>query len=737
MLLFGSEIDRGIHTRGTLHPDFHRPPESERGEAHSVFTTALLVPDKFLPHVLKIIIHHSLIIEVEIKITGGRLSVFGCYLPNDASVGREYALEIMEMLHNMTTERKKGGFVLLIGDFNCHLTGASEVGIGQYYYHANRTAPDIARQMIDPPGQEDPGNLTLVTTLMSHCQLKHVNSHFEKPQNRKVTYIDRRKNFQFYPKSEDLEFRFHKELDHAFVSDMNIVRDMRVLQGTRISTTNHFPIAVILEVPLFKREKKQKKRFIHKSVWAMDEVQKKMATSCTKSIAQMCEQNGWGNALATADPTHFSLLDFFSRQAETIQDREGHPDPPPPTQPPVFLYTDGSGEGWGGWAFRVTYWEGIVEHIHYDRYGSLVALSQDAGLNLGITSITNNLAEAAAIIEGFLYLLFESPVDFSTCEGIVLCFDSQVAVDQLFGKQDTAGLPDPYFQYIFRFFSYFCEFSGIRIPLLKIKSHMQNPHNEAVDAMATLGAQGNQSGRQREIKTTEALQRMELQLQQTARFRACPAGTDIFNFPADSDSAQVVETIYREFIEVCADLEKQVAEFLPQATPKHPYIDMECLRLIDDQKAANSAGDAQLALRLERNLRTLIQKNKRTYMKHIVKTDQWLGAKYCKPFRTTPVRVQNEEGRLLAIQDRSDTIAQYYQKHQWHRDPFLPELRDRPPLFDEARELPLGQFTQGELRAVRKKLKKGKMPGTDNISNDMLRVILDTDVKILTSCYAL
>ena len=130
--------------------------------------------------------------------------------------------------------------------------------------------------------------------------------------------------------------------------------------------------------------------------------------------------------------------------------------------------------------------------------------------------------------------------------------------------------------------------------------------------------------------------------------------------------------------------------------------------MIDAQKAANGEGDAQLALRLERNLRSRIQKNKRTYIKNLVKDDPWIGAKYCKPFKATPVRVKNDEGRLLAIQDRSETIAKYYQNHQWHRDPYIPALRERPPLFDEARELPLGQFTAGELRAVRKKLKRVK-----------------------------
>ena len=706
------------------------PPKKEGREAHSVFTTALLISDKFLPHILKITVHHSLLIEVQIKITGGRLYIFGCYLPNDASTGREFALEIMEKLHDLIIERKKGGFVLLVGDFNCHLTGDTEDGLGPHYYHAYRTAPEVARQLLDSPDQEDPGNLTLTTALIAHCHLKHVNSHFEKPQNRKVTYIDRRRDFQFYPTPEVVDFRFFKELDHVFVSDLAIIKDMRVLQGTRIGTTNHFPIATVLQVPVYKREKKKSKRFINKTFWAMDEVQAFVKEACTAPITHLRELYAYGpdKALVTADPVNFSMLDFFSQQTEKVQDQEGHPNPDIPPKPPIFLYTDGSGEEWGGWAFQVCCWDGIEERLVYERYGSLVALSQDARLNLGITSITNNLAEAAAIIEGFLFLLFESNIDFSACEGIVLCYDSQVSIDQLFGKQDTSGLPDPYFQYIFRFFSYFCEFSCIQLQMLKIKSHMHNPHNEAVDKLAALGAKGDQSGPQREISTAEALQLMEQRLQQSERFRESPSGKEIFIFPNDPDSTQVVETIYREFIELCADIELNVAEFLPKATPKRPYIDMECLRLIDAQKAANGAGDAQLALRLERDLRRIIQKNKRTYIKNLAKDDPWIGAKYCKPFKATPVRVQNEEGRPLAIQERSETIAQYYQNHQWHRDPFIPALRERPPLFEEARELPLGQFTAGELRAVRKKLKKGKMPGTDNISNDLLRIILDTDV---------
>ena len=172
----------------------------------------------------------------------------------------------------------------------------------------------------------------------------------------------------------------------------------------------------------------------------------------------------------------------------------------------------------------------------------------------------------------------------------------------------------------------------------------------------------------------------------------------------------------------------KVAQFIPKATPKHPYIDLDCLKLIDAQKDANREGDTQLVLRLEKYLRATIQKNKRKYIKNLLKTDPWIGAKWCKPFKTTPVRIQNQEGKLLAIQDRSAVIAEYYQTKQWHRDQFLPELKERPPLFEGAPELPLGAFTAGELRTVRKKLKAGKMPGTDQISNDMLRVILATDV---------
>ena len=61
----------------------------------------------------------------------------------------------------------------------------------------------------------------------------------------------------------------------------------------------------------------------------------------------------------------------------------------------------------------------------------------------------------------------------------------------------------------------------------------------------------------------------------------------------------------------------------------------------------------------------------------------------------------------------------------------LPPLPDRPPLFPVATELPTGVFTPAELREARPYMKSSKVTGTDEVPNEIIRIMLEDALGFL------
>ena len=98
----------------------------------------------------------------------------------------------------------------------------------------------------------------------------------------------------------------------------------------------------------------------------------------------------------------------------------------------------------------------------------------------------------------------------------------------------------------------------------------------------------------------------------------------------------------------------------------------------------------------------------------------------CKRYRQTPHRVFDANGNSRILQDRAEVFATHYATAQWNTAE-LPALPDRPALFPHW-DLPCGRFSAYELRQVRARLKKRKMHGTDFLSNEIICLVLDTDL---------
>ena len=99
----------------------------------------------------------------------------------------------------------------------------------------------------------------------------------------------------------------------------------------------------------------------------------------------------------------------------------------------------------------------------------------------------------------------------------------------------------------------------------------------------------------------------------------------------------------------------------------------------------------------------------------------------CRPFVPKPLKIEDLDGRERSIHERACVLASYYEKRQWHTA-HLPPLPHRPPRFPVVDELPIGPFTAQEVRTDKKYLKKQKTPGTDDIPNEVLLILLNFEI---------
>jgi len=115
------------------------------------------------------------------------------------------------------------------------------------------------------------------------------------------------------------------------------------------------------------------------------------------------------------------------------------------------------------------------------------------------------------------------------------------------------------------------------------------------------------------------------------------------------------------------------------------------------------------------------------FVKQQIENFGWPGVKLCRPFIPKPLKIEDLDGKERSIHERASVLAQCYAKKQWHTSP-LPRLPPRPPLFPIADELPTGPFTAQEMRTARTYVKKKKAPGTDEITNEILLLLLEFEL---------
>ncbi|CAE8684982.1 unnamed protein product [Polarella glacialis] len=178
-----------------------------------------------------------------------------------------------------------------------------------------------------------------------------------------------------------------------------------------------------------------------------------------------------------------------------------------------------------------------------------------------------------------------------------------------------------------------------------------------------------------------------------------------------------------------------------EMVPKQPYVTQASMDLITRRNAAKKAGYHDDATEIDKLVHKSIRKDKQTYMKEELRShatqglaDSWPVLKRrragYKPKQTK--LIQNEVTR--PVQERAKVLADHYANKQWATKP-TPPLPVRPVIYDEQAPIVTTDFTRLELDSCIGEAKKGKAPGPDEISADLIALIDDSNRDDLLALY--
>ena len=165
------------------------------------------------------------------------------------------------------------------------------------------------------------------------------------------------------------------------------------------------------------------------------------------------------------------------------------------------------------------------------------------------------------------------------------------------------------------------------------------------------------------------------------------------------------------------------------STPAQPYFDAHCHALLARRQAARQAGATVAQINeITDELKRAARKAKRAFLLRSINEEDWGGIRRLRPFRPNHTRMRDETGRLRPAQERAEILATQYEKVWTPNSAWQDDGRD--PLFGAA-IIEEGDFTPAELRAVRKKIKRNKVSGTDEIPNEIILLLLSFSYYII------
>ena len=172
---------------------------------------------------------------------------------------------------------------------------------------------------------------------------------------------------------------------------------------------------------------------------------------------------------------------------------------------------------------------------------------------------------------------------------------------------------------------------------------------------------------------------------------------------------------------------QKASETLPKPKRKanQPWISDETLRLLDLRREARGRNDQEAERRLHKEARKQAKADRTRWLDKMIETGDWQQIRALRqPKRPKCRRLRNSEGELVESECWADTMAAHLEAVQWRVRPAT--LSDEPVRGTEL-PVPLGNFTEAEVRAAVNGLKKKRACGPDEVPAEYWQTIAETE----------
>ena len=306
-----------------------------------------------------------------------------------------------------------------------------------------------------------------------------------------------------------------------------------------------------------------------------------------------------------------------------------------------------------------------------------------------------------AIIELFDYIPYYSSLPHGSTVDIFI--DSTYVIRSLQGDQ----LPFTHHQLVELALQYYTALRTVcKVTLHKVPSHVSIPGNELADSLAKRGVNSFGSLGRFSPPRTRPLSPPQLGY-----------NSDIWNSKTPQEQS--------EFLRELLLKHRHLIPSLP-VSAKKPWISESTLSLISTFQSVSDFTTPELKA-IRKRIKKSASKDKKQYIAahlqqdfHASSIQQWRTARQIrKPFVPRSVNLFDIHGKLSAKHQRASVFAEYLSQKDWSApldQAAIPDTLSPSPVIECD-----SPFTMAELNIVLRSLTKGRAPGPDAITTDMLK----------------
>ena len=163
-----------------------------------------------------------------------------------------------------------------------------------------------------------------------------------------------------------------------------------------------------------------------------------------------------------------------------------------------------------------------------------------------------------------------------------------------------------------------------------------------------------------------------------------------------------------------------------EVQPKRPWISNNALKLIEGRNKARISKDWNHEKYMTKAIKLSVKADRSTWWNNLIANDSWADIRNLrKPPKHAQGRLLNLTGDNVFSNHRAETLAEYFEKMQWHIRPEA-HVELRPKIFDLL-PVKLSEIAINEIQDTIAHLKIKKSPGPDNIVPEMWRAFRSND----------